>query len=436
MLGIEGQQSINESQSNQLQIMFRPFFVNLLEIFIVKLQLADNYDEWTDEEKERLRCYRIDIGDTMVYMISIIGEIMLEFIIKKLLISINQSIAQAESEQQTGDVQKDIKSNHKANNNLWKLQEALIYMLQSVVSELNESCGTDFVNQQNDQYLIDFVNLLPKINYSNKHILSTTLLAIGSLGNWLERNTQVLPNSISLCLLGLKTDSVTQSASFALKDIIMECDLSQYADQIISTCQECLKMGLCSAQNYEVRLMSIIGICISDLLQVDLDRSLNWLQLIIEPYIIKLDELGNLKGVIDKQQQAMTCHVLNMLTQLMSSLIQRQRNYADESIETSFQSVQNQSINQNESVNKSMTNENKANNEKKIVNSLLVKLIPIYKTIIKRNLPTDLILIDVSKKINIIKITLFSNSFYVLQNDFKFLIIFSCGSLFKTSQTH
>jgi hypothetical protein len=330
----------------------------------------------------------------MVYMISIIGEIMLEFIIKKLLISINQSIASAETEQQIGgDPQKSLKSNSKANNNVWKLQEALIYMLQSVVSELNESCGTDFVNPQNDQYLIDFINLLPKINFANKHILSTTLLAIGSLGNWLERNTQVLPNSISLCLLGLKTDSVTQSASFALKDIIMECDLSQYAVEIIRTCQECLKMGLCSAQNYEVRLMSIIGLCISDLLQVDLDGSLNLLQSIIEPYIIKLDELSNLKDVIDKHQQAMTCHMLNMLTQLMSSLIQRQRSHEDESIGSSH----NQSMNQNESLNKSKYEVKVAsNNEKKIVNSLLVKLIPIYKTIIKRNLPSDLILIDVS----------------------------------------
>ena len=89
----------------------------------------------------------------------------------------------------------------------------------------------------------------------------------------------------------------------------------------------------------------------------------------------------------------MTCHMLNMLTQLMSSLIQRQRNHEDESIGSS----QNQSMNQNESLNKSKYEVKVAsNNEKKIVNSLLVKLIPIYKTIIKRNLPSDLILIDVS----------------------------------------
>jgi type IV secretory pathway TrbF-like protein len=151
-------------------------------------------------------------------------------------------------------------------------------------------------------------------------------------------------------------------------------------------------MGLCSAQNYEVRLMSIIGLCISDLLQVDLDGSLNLLQSIIEPYIIKLDELSNLKEVVDKHQQAMTCHMLNMLTQLMSSLIQRQRSHEDESIGS-----QNQSMNQNESLNKSKYEVKVAsNNEKKIVNSLLVKLVPIYKTIIKRNLASDLILIDVS----------------------------------------
>lgn len=64
----------------------------------------------------------------------------------------------------------------------WKLQEALIYMLQSVVSELNESCSPDF-NNINDPCLIGFIGILPKINYSNKHILSTTLLAVGKNRN-------------------------------------------------------------------------------------------------------------------------------------------------------------------------------------------------------------------------------------------------------------
>jgi hypothetical protein len=60
---------------------------------------------------------------------------------------------------------------------------------------------------------------------------------IGSLGSWLERNVQVLPNAISLCLLGLKTDAVTQSASFAIKDIVNDCNLARYAEEIIATCQ-------------------------------------------------------------------------------------------------------------------------------------------------------------------------------------------------------
>jgi hypothetical protein len=143
-----------EQKSAELQQIFRPFFINLLEIFIQKLKLADDYDKWSDEEKERLRCYRIDIGDTMVYMISFIGEIMLEFIIKRLISTLEQTA------------------------NDWKTIEALIYMLQSVVSELNESCSPDF-SYNNDSYLISFMNLLPKIIYCNKHILSTTLLAVG-----------------------------------------------------------------------------------------------------------------------------------------------------------------------------------------------------------------------------------------------------------------
>ena len=143
---------------------------------------------------------------------------------------------------------------------------------------------------------------------------------------------------------------------------------------------------------FKVRLMSIVGICISDLLQVDLDRSISWLQLTIEPYLFKLNELANLKADIDKHQQAVTCHLLNMLTQLMSSLTQRQRSHPEETFDSSIQShLPNESLNQS-------TNQikNSNHNEKKIVNSILIKLIPIYKMIIRRNLPTDLILIDVS----------------------------------------
>lgn len=50
-----------------------------MEIFIAKLQLPNSYEDWSPEEKERLRCYRIDIGDTMVYMISMIGELTISF---------------------------------------------------------------------------------------------------------------------------------------------------------------------------------------------------------------------------------------------------------------------------------------------------------------------------------------------------------------------
>jgi hypothetical protein len=145
----------DDQKSMELQNIFRPFFINLLEIFMQKLKLPDNYDEaWSDDEKERLRCYRIDIGDAMVYMIQIIGECMLEFIITRLINSIETA------------------------NNDWKTQESLIYMLQSVVSELNESFSPEF-SYANDTYLTSFINVLPRINYSNKHILSTTLLAVG-----------------------------------------------------------------------------------------------------------------------------------------------------------------------------------------------------------------------------------------------------------------
>jgi hypothetical protein len=301
-------------------------------------------------------------------MISIIGEIMLEFIIKRLLSSIS--------------CDDDTTCQQQVN---WKHQEALIYMLQSVVSELNETTSHDNDNNEssslNDQYLCQFVQLLPKINYSNKHILSTTLLAIGSLGSWLQRcaptSSCIMPNCVSLCLLGLRSPQVTQSASFALKDVIMECDLSSYAAEIIETCQQALGTAApCQAQNYQVRLISIIGICLSDLIQVDLTRALTWLQLIIEPYLLKLNDLSQLSQVvIDKQNLALTCHLINLLTQLMSSLIQRQ---------------QHESHSQSHLV----VTGGGGGDERRVVNQILVKLIPIYRVILKRNSPADLIVID------------------------------------------
>jgi hypothetical protein len=168
--------------------------------------------------------------------------------------------------------------------------------------------------------------------------------------------------------------------------------------------KECLKMGSIT-HNYEVRLMAIIGLCISDLLLVDLDRSLNWLQAILEPYLAKLAELAQLKA-LDKAEQSLTCHLLNLLTQLMSSLIQRQKTHMENMYDESSQSQINNSnmFNSstgelNASLNTSKLNQTPTksfNNERKIVNSILVKLLPIYKLIISRNLPSDLIIIDVS----------------------------------------
>lgn len=157
---------------------------------------------------------------------------------------------------------------------------------------------------------------------------------------------------------------------------------------LILTKKECLKLGTV-AHNYEVRLMSIIGLCLSDLLLVDKARCQNWLEQILEPYLIKLNELSQLKTV-DKQQQQITCHVLNMISQLLSSIVQRQKTFHDES------NMTNQSI--------PMVG---SHDEKAIVNSILIKLLPTYKQIITRNLPTDLSVID--KLFESISVTLSSS---------------------------
>ena len=131
--------------------------------------------------------------------------------------------------------------------------------------------------------------------------------------------------------------------------------------------------------------------CVSDLLLVDYQRSINWLQLILEPYLAKLGELAQLKQT-DKLSQTQSCHILNLLSQFMSSLIQRQQTHnLEDSCSQNDSSYANTSV--NASLNGGSTSAN-ASNELTIVYSILVKVMPVYKVFINRNLPNDLIIID------------------------------------------
>lgn len=146
--------------------------------------------------------------------------------------------------------------------------------------------------------------------------------------------------------------------------------------------------------------------CLSDLLVVEYQKSINWLQNLIEPYIIKLSELAQLKQT-DKNTQSLTCHILNLLSQLMSSLIQRQQNHNSTDIMTANDSTASSANTSFQLGIGHSSMVNSSNDEKAIVNSLLIKLIPIYKQIITRNLATDLVIID--KLFESISVTLSSN---------------------------
>lgn len=140
--------------------------------------------------------------------------------------------------------------------------------------------------------------------------------------------------------------------------------------------------------------------CLSDLLTIDHQRTLTWLQVILEPYLIKLSELAQLKQA-DKQAISVTCHLLNLVSQLMSSLVQRQQNNLTQTSSDLIVTSQNDSFQQdfkqlNNSFPSAKSNQaaTPALTEKEIVNSILVKLMPIYKQFVLRNSPSDTIIID------------------------------------------
>lgn len=142
---------------------------------------------------------------------------------------------------------------------------------------------------------------------------------------------------------------------------------------------------------------------ISDLLTVDQERTLAWLNEILEPQLVKLNQLVAVTAaatetivVMDKQTQMATCHSLNLLSQFMSSLVQRQQGSLTQTADTppTPQSARN------------------IITEKDIVNSILIKLMPIYKQLAGR---TDALIID--KLFESISVILASNIASTNAND-------------------
>ncbi|XP_060584457.1 importin-13-like, partial [Ruditapes philippinarum] len=259
------QDNLQDLDSDKYQLllpMFQPVYLGLIENLLIKVQFPTEevYETWSAEEKEQFRCYRQDIGDTMMYAYSILREPLLGYLCNALA-----SLVKTDKEL----------------NVRWELMEAIFFLFNSVAESVDLEEGI---------YLPSVLELLPKLPFTNVKFISTVLYMLGSFGEWMNCHPQSLPCAIPLLLQGLSNPEVAMAATMALKDVTRETleHIQPYVPQILQACQAALERGnLKSREN--IRIMSCIGQVLSVLPYNDI---MGHLDPILTPLIQELEQLS------------------------------------------------------------------------------------------------------------------------------------------------
>lgn len=209
-----------------------PMYKTLLEILLRKSAYSEGFASWTAEDKEKFRCYRQDIADTLLHCSSVLREELLEL----LLVKLKQILAD------------DHFKTH------WQPLESLIHAFYAVAEDITGETPDKWVHS-----FFQTIKTLPLAEL-NTRIVITVLDAIGAYAEWIDVNGDVMADMLPLLVGGLSHTEAAPSASMALKDIVRDCapSLRPFAPFILSACQGALstgtlKLGECA------RLMYIIG---------------------------------------------------------------------------------------------------------------------------------------------------------------------------------
>uniref|UniRef100_A0A8W8JWB7 Importin-13 n=1 Tax=Magallana gigas TaxID=29159 RepID=A0A8W8JWB7_MAGGI len=191
----DGIQDPPVERSKVLHQMFCPIFLSLIQTLLIKVQYPEEeeYNSWTKDDKEEFRCYRQDIGDTMMYSYSILREPLLGFMC-------NTLNSGAENPKETQ----------------WQLIEAVFFLFTSVAEN---------VDLEEEVHIPSMLSVLPKLPYNNVKYISAALKMIGSYSEWINCHPGYLNCVIPLILQGLQglqNSEIAESATMSLKDVTGE----------------------------------------------------------------------------------------------------------------------------------------------------------------------------------------------------------------------
>lgn len=250
-----------EDEYQQLAPVFQPLYYTLIQVLLQKVQYPDEqeFESWTKDEQEQFRCFRQDIGDTMMYCFSVVREPVLGFFCSTL-----QSLIEASKTQEVR----------------WQTVEGIFFMFGSMA---------ECVDLEETIYLPVLMNLVPSIQFNNITLLSTALYMIGSFGEWMNSHPDILSCVLPLVLQGLSNSKVGTAATMALKDITRESldHIRPFIPQILSTSQIILQKEILLDRD-AMRLMACVGQVLSILPIPDI---MNYLDAILVPRLQHMQQL-------------------------------------------------------------------------------------------------------------------------------------------------
>lgn len=272
-----------------LLLIFHPIFQTLLDTYLVKLRYPPEnvYKQWKSDEKESFRCYRQDIGDSIMYCHNILRNAALANLMAHLNIATSTA------------------TNHPSQ---WQYLEACLFALK----EIAES-----VDIKESQFIPAIMTHLRNIPMQHIRIISAAMETIGAFAEWINFHPDVLGCVVPLLLMGLQNTDVAISATFALKDISRDCFslMHPFAEQILHTSLEALKGNILKSRE-KVRIMATIGKVISIM---PYSFIMEYLDTLLSPIFNELQEKLCSKE-ITAQCATIMVHDLHMISMLFSTL--------------------------------------------------------------------------------------------------------------------
>uniref|UniRef100_A0A8D8AVK6 Importin-13 n=1 Tax=Culex pipiens TaxID=7175 RepID=A0A8D8AVK6_CULPI len=292
----------NDDHKTKCWDAIKPVYAHILKVLIRKSQLPNDkaLPKWNSDDLETFRCYRQDIGDTLLSCHDVLNDLMLDVLSEAL----DESILYLNYDPQ--------------NTDSWPLLEATIHAYCSIAQKIEYAEYPQIVK------LLKVLNDIPYDKYSDK-LLGMALETAGAYSDWISDNPKYLPSAIELLVKGLSSTQASQ-ATLGLKDLTSECqkEMAPFALPLLDACRAALQGG--HLKNSEmIRLMYTVGNIMS---VISYENIIQYLDVMVSPCFAELQMTVQNQDKSDAAKSRIILR-LEMISKLFSSLNTRKPSEKD-----------------------------------------------------------------------------------------------------------